>query len=223
MAGWFDGAVIRPYEARDRAAVRDVCYRTGFMGEPVAWLWRDAESFSDMFSGYYTDEEPDSAFVVEVDGVVSGYLLGCVDSSRAWNPVAVAGRHIVRRALVLRPGTAGFIWRSIADVARDTATRRVDPRKLEFSDPRYPAHLHIDLLPVARGAGAGRRLVATWLDSLRARSVPGCHLGTFAENTGAITFFETMGFVRHGEPMVVPGFRTRTGARMHEQLMVQSL
>jgi len=132
-------------------------------------------------------------------------------------------RHVLRRGIAFRPGTAGFIWRSLADIVRDTATRRVDPRELDFSDPRFPAHLHIDLLPVARGKGAGRRLITTWLDSLRARGVPGCHLGTFAENTGAIAFFETMGFVRHGAPMVAPGFRTSTGARMHEQVMVQSL
>ena len=30
---------------------------TGFMGEPVDWMWRDQESFSDIFTGYWTDRE----------------------------------------------------------------------------------------------------------------------------------------------------------------------
>jgi ribosomal protein S18 acetylase RimI-like enzyme len=67
-------------------------------------------------------------------------------------------------------------------------------------DDRWPAHLHIDLLPVARGQGAGRRLVDAWFTRLRERGVSGCHLQTMAENTGAIAFFTTVGFRRLGEP-----------------------
>lgn len=215
--------VVRPYEARDRDAVRDICWRTGHMGDPVDWMWRDARSFADMFTGYYTDEEPGSALVVDVDGVCSGYLLGCVDSSKAWNPAAIAGRHVLRRGIAFRPGTAGAIWRSITDIARDVAARRISTSDASFSDPAYPAHLHIDLLPVARGGGAGRRLMTMWLDRLRELGVVGCHLGTFAENTKAIAFFEAMGFERHGRNVPVPGFRTKTGSRMHEQVMVQKL
>ncbi len=209
--------IVRPYEARDREDVRAVCHLTGFMGEPVDWLWRDRESFADMFSGYYTDAEPRSAFVVDIDGTACGYLLGCVDSDKAWDVGRVVARHVVRRGIALRPGTAGVVWRSVADLVRDR------PRIAEFEDPAYPAHLHIDLLPQARGQGAGRRLMKLWLDRLRELGVSGCHLGTFAENSGAIAFFEGVGFERHGAPMPVPGFRTRDGARMHEQIMVRSL
>ena len=193
------------------------------MGEPIDWQWRDAESFADMFSGYYTDREPGSAFVVEVGGKVEGYLLGCVDSSQAWNPAAVAGRHIVRRAVGLRPGTAAVVWRTFGDAAVDLVRRRVKPTDLEFADPRWPAHLHIDLLPPARGRGAGRLLVHAWFAMLHDRGITGCHLGTMAENTGAIAFFTAMGFRRFGEPLPIPGLRTRDGGRMHEQVMVTEL
>src|SRR5437868_443829 len=108
-----EAPTIRPYEPRDRDAVRDICYVTGYMGDPVDWQWRDRESFSDMFSGYYTDREPESALVVEIDGVVRGYLLGCVDSEKAWNAAAIAARHVVRRGIAFRRGTAGMVWRSV--------------------------------------------------------------------------------------------------------------
>src|SRR5258708_8213833 len=99
--------VVRSYWPADRSQVRLICHGTGYMGESAEWFWRDRESFADMFSGYYTDREPRSASVVEVNGVVSGYLLGCVDSSLACNPGALAGLHILRPATPFRRGTPG--------------------------------------------------------------------------------------------------------------------
>jgi ribosomal protein S18 acetylase RimI-like enzyme len=214
---------VRAYDRDDRIRVRDVCYQTGYMGEPIDWQWRDTESFADMFTGYYTDCEPGSAFVVEVDGVVSGYLLGCLDSRRAWNPGTVAGRHLVRRGIGLRPGTAAVVWRTFGDAVVDVARRRVKLSDLEFADPRWPAHMHIDLAPPARGRGAGRRLVQAWFAVLRERGITGCHLQTMAENTGAIAFFTAVGFRRLGDPQLVPGLRARDGGRLHSRVMVTEL
>jgi ribosomal protein S18 acetylase RimI-like enzyme len=215
--------VFRPYAAGDRARVRDICFRTGYMGEPVAWQWPDDESWADMFTGYYTDLEPERALVVERDGTVAGYLLGCIDSRRAWNPAAVAGRHILRRGIAFRRGTRRVIARTFSDAVADLLRRRLDPHALEFSDPRYPAHVHIDLLPEVRGVGAGGRLMRMWLDELRRRAVSGCHLQKFAENTGAAAFFEACGFRRIGTPQPVPGLRTRAGGRLHTETMVLEL
>ena len=212
--------LVRPYEPDDRAAVRRICYVTGYMGEPVDWQWSDAESFADLFTLYYTDGEPESALVVEIDGEVVGYLLGCEDTRRAWNPAGIIGRHFWRRGLALRPGTAPMVWRALGDGLADGVRRRLPSPVI---DPRWPAHLHIDLLHRARGQGVGRALVHRWLESLRAMDVPGCHLETMAENTSAIAFFESMGFRRRGEPARAPGFRTPEGARLHVQLMVQPL
>jgi ribosomal protein S18 acetylase RimI-like enzyme len=210
--------VIRPYRPADRAQVRRICHQTGFMGEPADWYWRDETSFANIWTGYYTDVEPESAFVVEDATGVLGYLLGCLDTSRAPSAQRAIVREIVRRQLVFRPGTAAFFRRAIADVARDP---RVGSGELD--DPRYPSHLHIDLLPAARGRGAGRRLMDAWFERLGVAGSPGCHLGTMAENTGAIAFFEAVGFERHGQPQLLPGMRTRTGGRMHAQLMVRGV
>jgi len=209
---------IRPYRAEDRERVREITFETGYMGEPAAWYWRDAVSFADIWSGYYTDHEPESAFVAVEAGTVVGYLLGCLDTARAPSPRAAITRQLLRRQLLLRPGTAGFFWRSIADTLRNPSVPSG-----ELSDPRWPSHLHINLLRAARGQGAGRGLVSAWLDRLRQLGSPGCHLGTLAENTSAIRFFQSVGFEPFGAPLLVPGMRLRAGGRMHEQLMVRSL
>jgi ribosomal protein S18 acetylase RimI-like enzyme len=212
---------VRPYRSEDRAAVRRICFETGYMGDPVAWQWADAESFADLFTAWYTDHEPESALVVELDGDVVGYLLGCRDSRRMATPQSLLARHILLRGLLVRPGTARLMWRGTLDVARSLVTGHVAPTS--FDDPRWPAHLHVDLLPEARAAGLGRQLVTTWLDRLRADGVAGCHLETWAENDGAVAFFQAMGFHRRGEPVEMAGVRSPEGHRHHTQLMVQSL
>jgi len=146
------------------------------------------------------------------DGTIVGYLSGCVDSRRAPSPVHA----LTRAALRFRTGTAGFLWRGLADSVREGGTPSG-----EIDDPRWPSHLHVNLLPDARGRGVGASLMHAWLARLRELGSPGCHLGTLAENTGAVGFFERMGFARHGVPVLVPGMRPPAGGRHHLQLMVR--
>lgn len=212
-----DDISVRPFAAHDREAVRSICWLTGYIGEPADWMWRDRESFADLFSGYYTDHEPRSALVAESSEGVVGYLLGCRDSRDATNIGQVLGHHVVRRGLLLRPGTAPFLWRILRDLAVDGMRHRL-PHPNRF-DQRWPAHLHIDLLPEARGRGVGSMLMRRWLDTLRTEGVAGCHLETMAENHSAIAFFQRCGFERRGAPQLVPGMRSPEGARHHVQLM----
>lgn len=214
---------IRPYRAADREGVRRVCFETGYMGDPVAWQWRDGESFADLFSGWYTDHAADDALVVvdETDRVV-GYLLGCRATREVAHPGRLAVHHLVRRGLLARPGTARVLWRTIGDAAVTAARQRRLPEG-EVVDDRWPAHLHIDLLPEARGTGVGRDLMTRWLDALRADGIAGCHLTTWAENDGAIAFFEAVGFRREGPRQPMLGLRSPEGERHHTQLMVQPL
>jgi len=212
------GVIIRPYRECDRQQVREICYLTGYMGESAAWYWRDFQSFADIWTAYYTDEEPESSFVAVRSGRVVGYLLGCVDTARSPSPKSAMTSQIIRRLLFLRSGTAGFCWRAVLDVLRD---RGVPSGGLE--DARWPSHLHIDLLSEARGAGVGRALMHAWLGRLAGVASPGCHLATMAENENAIAFFERVGFRRLGPPTPIPGMRTREGARMHQQVMVREL
>jgi ribosomal protein S18 acetylase RimI-like enzyme len=208
---------IRAYQPHDRDAIRRIAFETGYMGESIAWLWRDRESFADLITRYYTDREPESSFVAERDGAVVGYLTGCVDSARArGSSTREIGRLLLRGAL-FAPGFGAFLGRAALDSLRDRSGAAE-----VLSDPRWPAHLHIDLLPEARGRGLGRRLMEQWLARLASLGSPGLHLGTFAENHAALRFFEGCGFARHGAPRLAPGFRTREGRRMHVQWMVRS-
>ena len=58
---------------------------------------------------------------------------------------------------------------------------------------RFPAHLHINVVPQARGTGAAQGLMAAWQAWLMRHRSPGCHLQTLVENTRATRFFEQAG------------------------------
>src|SRR5438045_6839637 len=68
--------IIRSYRSTDRAAIRRLCCQTGFLGEPIDPVFEDHELFADFLTTYYTDKEPESSFVLEVEGEIRGYLLG---------------------------------------------------------------------------------------------------------------------------------------------------
>ncbi len=208
--------VIRNYRLEDRQELRRICYVTGYMGAPADWYWRDFPSFADIWTAYYTDREPESTFVAELDGRVIGYLLGCVDTARAPALERAMLYQILVRFLPLRPGTAGFFWRALADILHGTQLPSG-----ELDDARWPSHLHIDLLPEGRGLGAGAGLMRAWFERLAQVGSPGCHLSTLAENTRAIAFFEKSGFRRLGPATPIPGMRSPEGTRLHQQVMVR--
>jgi ribosomal protein S18 acetylase RimI-like enzyme len=207
---------IRSFVADDREPVRDISYRTGFMGEPAESFWSHKESWADLWTSYYTDHEPQSLFVATIDDSVVGYLAGCMDTAAMTPSTDEIMKAVIRKYwLLFRPGTAGFLYRGMLDTIRDREQARG-----EFIDPRWPAHLHIDLLPVARGSGLGTALMERWLNKLKEADSPGCHLLTLLENGRALSFFEKMGFRRHGDPTLVAGMRGKGGERLHQQIMV---
>lgn len=209
---------IRPFAEADRAELQRLFGRAG-EGAPSASLWGHEESEAAIYLDPYMDLEPESLFVAVVDGALAGYLTGCLDSSRFPSESERMDKAIRKYRLVFRPGPAAFFARSMADMA--WAAVRREPTAGDLDDPRWPAHLHINVAPPARGTGAADELMERWLDRLRETGSPGCHLQTLVENTRAVRFFERMGFVTHGPTPLVPGMR-HGGKRLHQQTMVWS-
>jgi ribosomal protein S18 acetylase RimI-like enzyme len=213
---------VHPYAPRDRTLIEDIAYRTGFMGESAEAFWRHRKSWAAIWIAPYLKGEPESTFVATVDGNVVGYLTGCVDTERFKGPDAVMMRQIMRYWLLYRPGVAGFLWRGMLDQARDR-WRGHEAISGVLHDPRWPSHLHINLLPEARGTGLGRALMERWFERLKAVGSPGCHLGVIEENQRAVGFFTAMGFESYSAPTPIPGMRGRRGERLHQQMMVRAV
>ena len=135
-----DGPIIvRRYEPRDRAAVREICCDTADAGAPVERFFPDREVFADVLSRYYTDFAPATTWVAEQDGRVVGYLTGCLDTRRFLQTTAI---RIVPAAL-LKALLHGSLWHRFV---RQNLHRPASTRRQLIVD--YPA-------PVAGGRGRG--------------------------------------------------------------------
>lgn len=197
------GPVIRAYEPRDRPALRHICCETADAGQPVESFFRDREFIADLVTRYYTDFEPGHAWVADLDGNVVGYLTGCFDTGRqrrvtGWRilPAALAGA-VLRGTLVDRE-----TWRMLGALARTFLDNGLPPAT---PLPRFPAHVHVNLLPAARGRDIGRQLMEQFLRQARAAGIGGVHASVRADNEAACRFFERMKFTElHRVPMVLP-------------------
>lgn len=212
---------IRPYRAEDRASVRAICFDTGLMGESVAPQFADREAFADLFTSYYTDHEPQHCFVVESeDGRVVGYLVGTLDTRSAHSVESIMTRLALTKLLPLRPGTARFMWRALADEVRALA------RKQTLTKPdldRFPAHTHFNLLPEARLAPIAAGLYRSFFHLAKRAGCPGIHGEVFIENERACALHKAMGFAPEGTPAPAPGLRGPRGERLHVQLWTRKL
>jgi ribosomal protein S18 acetylase RimI-like enzyme len=211
---------VRPYDVADRAELVDVVFERAAEGAPGSEVWGHSASVAEVYLTPYLDLEPASAFVVTVDGRPAGYLVGCVDDAAFPSEEQRLSTAMKRHRLLRRAGPRRFFLRA----AYDTAVCRVRriPTAGGLTDPRWPSHLHIDLMPEARGSGAAAGLTELWFDRLREVGSPGCYLQTSYENHRAIRFFESVGFRRYGANHVVPGSRFE-GRRMHQQDMVREV
>ena len=187
---------MRPYEARDREAVRAICCDTADGGGPVEAFFPDREVFADLLTRYYTDFEPESLWVAESHGRVQGYVSGCL-STRRFHRVLVGrivwrvlGKAIVRGTLWRRE-VMRLAWLNLPLGLRWSWGRGVDLG-------RYPSHLHVNLAAGLRGQGVGRRLIAEFCRRAARLASPGVHAHVSEGSPRAMAFFEGEGFLRAG-------------------------
>jgi ribosomal protein S18 acetylase RimI-like enzyme len=183
--------MIRLARPEDRAALYDICLRTGWSGADATGRYDDGELLGHVYVGPYLALEPGLALVATLDddpeGRPHGYCLGAAESAafaerceRLWWPPL---RHRYPRATPRR------------DTDQSLVALIHEPELMPAAVvARYPAHLHIDLLPALQGRGTGRALIERMLAALADAGAPGVHLGVAADNLRAIGFYRRLGF-----------------------------
>ncbi len=198
--------VVRAARTSDVSAVNRICFETGYSEQEVTGLRPTPDLLGLVWADPYLAFAPEWCRVA-VDGRgVAGYLLA-VPSTRDFDRWA----HAAWWPLLSADHPADEPGLSPADraVARLLASPPVSPEHLL---DRFPAHLHVDLLPRARGRGLARRLIDDLVDRLAAAGVPGVHLGVSPRNATAIGVYEHLGFERLDVQPETIWMGRRTGA-----------
>jgi ribosomal protein S18 acetylase RimI-like enzyme len=181
---------IRPYRADDLDKLYDICLRTGDSGADGTHLYRDPKLVGHVYAGAYGVLSPETAFVVEDDEGVGGYIIGPADTS-AFEKRCEAEWWPPLRERYPAPSGDPKNWsrdeRMMRHIHHPDRTRG----KL---NKRYPAHLHINLLPRLQGRGLAKRMVDLWLAKVGAMGAHGACLGTGESNPRAVRFYRTYGF-----------------------------
>lgn len=178
---------IRLFHPSDLPSLYRICLSTGDGGGDATPLFADPELLGHFYAAPYATFEPDLCFVLTHDGSPCGYVLGTRDTAafherceREWFPTL--------RARYRLPANTN----ESADARVIRAIHAGYPKYPELA--AYPAHLHIDLLPVAQGHGWGRKLIQAFQARLGELGVPALHLRVGIRNPGAIAFYRRIGF-----------------------------
>jgi len=180
---------VRPGQPQDRQALFEICLKTADSGGDATVLYSDPDYPGLIWSVPYLDFEPAHCFVVDDGGVAVGFVVGAADTvayerklAKSWWPELQVKYGQRKSEQPLDSKVLDYI-------------RNPVPAESAFFD-RYPAHLHINLLPPAQSGGWGRKLIEAELGSLRNARVKGVHLGVSSTNYRAIGFYDHIGFTR---------------------------
>jgi ribosomal protein S18 acetylase RimI-like enzyme len=181
---------IRKYLKSDREAVRRISCDTAFLGEPVENFFEGRDFIADFLTAYYTDYEPLSCFIAEVDSNVAGYLIGTTDESKMLKTLIFRilpksfFKSFFMGIFFKRKNILFFLW-NIYSFFKGQFFPKIDLKD-------YPALLHINFSSEYRDRGFGAKLLNAYLDYLIREKVPGLHLTTHSEKAGR--FFEKNNF-----------------------------
>lgn len=194
---------IRPYSDNDRIEIRKICCDTADLGRPVESFFSDRDIFADLITSYYTDFEPESVFVAEVDNRLAGYLLGCLNTKRY---IYITAFFILPVIIIKALFRGTFFKKNTIEMFRlIIKSWQAGGFKRKMPLAKYPAHLHIDIKQDFRRKGLGRKLMEKFLFKAKEAKVKGVHLSTREDNAQACVFFERCGFVRvDSYPMFFP-------------------
>jgi ribosomal protein S18 acetylase RimI-like enzyme len=178
---------ITPYHPSDLVALYRICLLTGDHGKDASHLYQDPDLLGHYYVAPYAVSEPNLCFILSDNDMRCGYILGTRDSAAFWEWCEVNWFPNLRKRYPLPDKGDNSPDANMVRLFHQTRT--VNPDTTD-----YPAHLHIDLLPMAQGRGWGHQMMGTFLNRLRELKVKAVHLGVSKKNPRGIRFYEKEGF-----------------------------
>jgi GNAT superfamily N-acetyltransferase len=186
------GMEIRPYLRDHLDALYAISLATGLAGGDASSLYEDPKLMGHIYVAPYASLRPESIWVAIDDEGVGGYITG-VDDSVVWEDQLEQEWWPPLRN----------VYRNPKDDEQDGWTpddRRIrmifHPERTPYHvTKKYPAHVHLNLLPRMQRKGVGSRLLALWLSRASDRGVEGVHVGVNRKNVHGLQFWRRQGYM----------------------------
>lgn len=186
-------ASIRPVRSEDVGALYAISLATGLEGGDAAHLYDDPKLLGHIYAAPYAELEPQLALVLEDAQGVAGFAVGVIDTlewedrlEKEWWP----------RLRPLHPDPPEAFRDSWTQDERRWSMIHRPRRTPAGVVGKYPAHLHMNLLPRAQGKGLGSKLIAGWRGIAVEHGAKGIHVGVNRANRRARRFWEKVGFAQ---------------------------
>lgn len=169
-------AVIRKARKSDLKEVEYICRMTA--GEGSRRDEHRGRVVSKTYSSYYIEHDCDCCFVLTDDADLPvGYIL-CAPNAAKFKKIYKKKYVPEIYSLSKRDGREAFFI----------------PYSYMLFSKKYPAHLHINLMPDYQGVGYGSTLMRELFSELDRRRIRGVMLEVDSYNTGAVEFYKKHGF-----------------------------
>jgi GNAT superfamily N-acetyltransferase len=179
--------MIRQVRGGDLDALSAISLATGHEGGDASHLHADPKLMGLIYAVPYALLEPALAFVVEDGDGVAGFAVGVTDTSQ-WEARLEKHWWPSLRPRYAMPEGDPAAW--TADQRRAATIHRPSRTPDEIAR-RYPAHLHLNLLPRLQGCGLGTTLLQRWTEASHATAI---HVAVNRFNTGGLAFWKKRGF-----------------------------
>ena len=182
---------IRRFEAADIDACYAISLATGLAGGDASHLYVDPRLMGHIYIAPYALLEPTLALVVEDGDGIAGFVAGTTDTAtwehrleRDWWP-ALRSRYSDPSDVPPKTQTA--------DQRRAFMIHHPTPTPAAVT-AKFPAHLHMNILPRLQRRGIGSKLLDAWRQAASGDGMRAMHVGVNRANKGAIRFWRARGF-----------------------------
>jgi len=187
--------IIRKAVLADIPYIYEICQKTGDNGKDATELFFDQYLLGHYYAAPYLIFPQNICFVVEYQYRPQGYIITATDTiafckwmEEEWLPPLRKRYPLPFPQDKIRSDKEQKIIEYL-----HLSQFPIDPDD-EPLFKEYPAHLHIDLLSTLQGKGMGRTLTDMVFAELKQQGIPGLHLGVSSSNTGAVGFYQKLGF-----------------------------
>ncbi len=178
---------IRQFRHVDLDGLYSISLATGLSGGDASQLYHDPKMVGHIYSAPYALLAPDLVFViVDVDGV-AGYVAGTLDTVVWENRLEIEWWPNLRLQYA-DPDEVPIATRTV-DQQRAHMIHHPSRTPSAVSE-KYPAHIHMNLMPRVQRRGLGAKLLAAWLTAVNQREPAKIHIGANRANEIAIKFWK---------------------------------